>query len=134
MVDPISIKPTASLPSHNGGLKISLGKCDFCSSPDVVLIAGYRYCAPCSWKLDRVLIHNTLINAFPHLTLHNIELLCTEMFGTKDYRYAEFPRLYKILERGEWKKDHFEIPQDEYLINVTRKFILANHPQLAKRI
>ena len=109
-------------------------RCDRCESPDVVLVSGYKYCVPCARQFDRVLIHNTLINAMPLITLPNIIWLCTEMFGIKDYCYAEFPRLYRILERGEWIKDGFKVPQGDYLVNVMKKFISLNHPQLAKRI
>ena len=115
---------------------MSYGTCNFCGSEDVVLIAGYRYCAICSHKLDRVFIHNAITNAFPPITLNRIQQLCTEMFGTNDYCYAEFSKLYKFLDRGGWdeKTQRFDVPCNIYVVKVFDLFLQQSHPQLFNRI
>jgi hypothetical protein len=110
--------------------------CDFCGNQDVVLAAGYRYCAKCSHKLDRVLIHKTIMDAFPSITLERIRQLCGELFETEDYGYSAFPQLYRILDRGGWndKTQRFNIPTHVYLVMVFDKYLKLYHPNFFDRI
>ena len=111
-------------------------KCNFCGDENVVLIAGYDYCIPCSRELDQAAIHNVLSKFYAQLTMDNIHTLCTDMFGSKKYYWSMFPKLYTILDRGPWinKESRFEIPINEYLIKVFHEFIKQNHPKIFERI
>jgi len=111
-------------------------KCSFCGDENVILIAGYDYCIPCSRKLDRASIHTVLSRVYRSLTMDNIKELCTEMFGSKDYCFSMFPKLYVILDRGGWieSERRFKIPINEYLITVFREYIGQKHPRLFERI
>lgn len=111
-------------------------KCHFCGDENVVLIAGYDYCIPCSRKLDRSSIHTLLSKFYKSLTMENIKDLCTEMFGTKDYGWSTLPKVYGILDRGSWilSEHRFSIPINEYLIKVFHEFIQQNHPKIFERI
>jgi len=111
-------------------------KCHCCGSGDVVLISGYEHCASSSRRIDRSAI-NTIISKFYNgIQMEQIKDLCTEMFGTKDYGWSTFPKVYGILDRGAWieSQHRFEIPSNEYLIKVFHEFIRRNHPRIFERI
>lgn len=110
--------------------------CDFCGSENVVLTSGYHYCAACCRRnLDRVSIHVAIHDAFPLLTLKEIQDFCSEMFGTKDYGYAVFSNVYKYKERGQWHESQkrFEIPSNVYIVLAFNEF-LKTKPSVYKRV
>ncbi len=111
-------------------------KCSFCDNENVVLISGYNYCISCSRRLDRSAIHTVISKFYSPLTMDNIKELCTEMFGTKDYCFSMFPKLYTILDRGQWifSKHRYKITTTEYLIKVFKEFVKQNHPKIYERI
>ena len=111
-------------------------ECSFCGDKNVVLISGYNYCIPCSRKLDRTSIHNVLSKFFSSLTMEVIKELCTEMFGSGDYCFSMFPKLYPTLSPGKWieAERRHEIGINDYLIKVFLKFLQANHPKIFERI
>lgn len=114
-------------------------RCDFHPDKEATLICGYYYCSECARARERLNIHNTIGDTYPSLPLDKIKEICAEMFGTDDYGFSLFSRLYKILDRGKIinfgpNRGYYVMPQPLYLVNTFSKYIEENHPNLWRRI
>jgi len=113
-------------------------KCDFCDE-EAVLTSGYHYCQKHARGQDRIAIHNMIVDTFPSITMTRIHQLCSEMFGTEDYGFSTFPRLYAIIDRGPILKfgprmGWYAKPQAQYLMDAFSKFLEEKHPQFWLRV
>lgn len=111
-------------------------KCTFCESTNVVLSSGYNYCQKCAGRLDRTQIISDIAQHFASLTTQRIDQFCREMFGTDDYRYAAFKRLYPLNPRGEWieSERRFVKSHSDYLIETFSIFLKQKYPKVWEKI
>lgn len=91
-----------------------------------ILISGRKYCEECSRSLEREQITEWAHHAKPELTREKTLRLLNELFGTPDWGFSTFPKLYSIIPR-EIKKDEFVLSQQSYIQKVFLKYIGDKH-------
>ncbi len=99
--------------------------CHFHPDRQAVYSGGYSRCIECAGQLDRDIIDAWIMNLDLGLSLEIVRKILTVLFGTSDYRFSAFNRLYDRFDRGKWLsvQEGYQIPQMEYIQNAFLKFI-----------
>ena len=88
-----------------------------------ILISGRSYCAACTKRIEGQVLVRWMGNRF-HITPDEADKRLTALFGTEEYSFMEFSRLYRLLPH-EWieKEKRFRVSQYDYLFQCYDEFM-----------